>query len=278
MFSNKEILVVDSDPRTLRVLKDVLIRNGFVVHFAHNCQRAMQLTARNKPDLILCDVRLEDMDALTFMKEVKETPSLSSIPFVFMAAQGQGCDKVSALEAGAEDFVTLPFDDTEFIARLKVVLRRTNKTRVATLTPNDAIKGDLKDINLIDLVQLLDMGKKTAVIQLEGMGKEGRVYVENGRVVHAISGRLFGKEGLFDLFTIAEGNFLVHLHVSSKIRTINETSTNLLIEVMHRLDQQGIRPAVSNAGSEEDSPKMLLYSEGIKELFEKGVIEEQGKS
>lgn len=279
MFHNTKILVVDSDAQTLRVVKEALIQNGFVVHFAHHFTRAVQVASKHKPDLVLSRFRLEQANGLDFMEQLKRVTETRSIPVVFMTDSEHPSDKVHALEAGAEDFIALPFDVTEFIARLKVVLRRPKQGRVTTLSPADGIKGDLKDINLIDLIQLFDMGQKTAVIQLEGGGKKGRIYFENGALVHAISGRLFGKEGLFDLFTIEEGSFLVHLHMPSKIHTIEEASTQLVMEAMHRLDQQGILVAtMDKAGLKKETANMFLYTESIKELFEQGVIEEQGRT
>lgn len=279
MFHNTKILVVDSDAQTLRVVKEALIQNGFVVHFAHHFARAVQVASKHKPDLVLSRFRLAQANGLHFMEQLKRVTETRLIPVVFMTDSEGSSDKVHALEAGAEDFITLPFNVTEFIARLNVVLRRSKQSRITTLSPKDGIKGELKDINLIDLIQLFDMGKKTAVIEVEGSGKKGHIYFEKGALVHAVSGRLFGKEGLFDLFTIEEGRFLVHLHVPSKIRTIQETSTNLVMEAMHRLDQKGI-PATTpgETGLTEKTANMFLYTESIKELFEQGVIEEQGST
>ncbi|MDX1762879.1 MAG: DUF4388 domain-containing protein [bacterium] len=279
MFQNTKVLVVDDDDQTLRVVKEALIQNGFVVHFANHFARAVQVAAKHKPDLVLSRFRLGEARGLRFMEQLKRVSETRYIPVVFMTATERPSDKVHALEAGAEDFITLPFDTTEFMARLNVVLRRSKQNRVTTLSPADGIKGDLKDINLIDLIQLFDMGRKTAVIQVEGQGKQGRIYFENGALVHAISGKLFGKEGLFDLFTIEAGRFLVHLHIPSKIRTIQEASTKLVMEAMHRLDQKrGPEGKEDETDLQEGTANTFLYTESIKELFEQGVIEEQGKT
>jgi len=274
MIQNKAILIVDSENHTLRILKDLLIENGFVVYFAPNCTLAMQIAIKDLPDLILSEIVLEDMDGREFMKTMHHAPETSEIPFIFLTSRTLPTDKVSALDAGAEDYLTKPFNETELLARIHVVLRRYDKRPVTALTEEEGIKGDLKDINLIDFVQLFDMGRKTATLEIAGEDREGRIYFEGGEIIHAVSGKLFGKEALYDLFAIQEGSFMVHLNVSSQIRTIQEGSTNLMMEIMHHLDEQGIHPVVS--GSEKRTPpeRSSLHNEGIRELFEKGVIEE----
>ncbi|NOY53975.1 MAG: response regulator transcription factor [Deltaproteobacteria bacterium] len=274
MIQNKAILIVDSENHTLRILKDLLIGNGFVVYFAPNCALAMQIAIKDLPDLILSEIVLEDMDGREFMKTVHNAPETSEIPFIFLTSRTLLSDKVSALDAGAEDYITKPFNETELLARVHVVLRRYNRRPVTALTEEDGIKGDLKDINLVDFVQLFDMGRKTATIEISGEDREGRIYFEGGELIHAVSGKRFGKEALYDLFAVREGSFIVHLNVSSRIRTIQEGSTNLMMEIMHRLDEQGIHPVVSGPEKRTPPERSSLHNEGIRELFEKGVIEE----
>lgn len=275
MLFRNEILIVDSDTHTLRIVKDALLQNGFVAHFAQNCELAVQVCTKNRPGLVLSEMALQDMDGLEFMRMVQNTSDIGQIPFIFLTSRTLIGDKVSALEAGADDYITKPFNENELVARIKAVLRRTNRSRMSVLTRDDGIKGSLKEINLIDLIQLFDMGRKTAVIQVEGMGKEGRVYFEAGAVVHAVCGKLFGKEALFEILLISEGTFLIHLNVGSKIRTIDVSSTNLIMETMYRFDEDKLTaPPSWEPASPAPSPQDLLHSEGIKELFEKGIIEE----
>jgi CRP/FNR family cyclic AMP-dependent transcriptional regulator len=275
MFFNNQILVIERDPHTLRIIKNALLQNEFIVHFASNCELAMQIAIKNKPDLILCEVALEDMDGREFMRMVHKTPEIQDTPFIFLTSRTLIKDKISALEAGADDYITKPFNETELVARIKSVIRRVGRNKISSLVKDDGIKGNLQDINLLDLIQLFDMGRKTAVIQVEGDEKKGRVYFETGEVVHAVCDNLFGKEALFEILSIGKGTFLIHLHINSKIRTIDGSPTNLIIEAMNRFDEERISPPGSWHNSEtEASPTNSLYKEGIKELFEKGVIEE----
>lgn len=278
MNISNEILVADSDIHTLRIVKDALLQVGFVVHFAQSCELAMQLAVKNKPDLVLAEINLSDMDGREFMRMVQKTPEISYLPFIFLTSRTLIHDRVATLEAGADDYITKPFNENELVARIKAVLRRSSRSRMSTLTGEDGIKGKLKDIHLIDLIQLLDMGRKTAVVQVGGEGKEGSVFFDGGEVIHAVCGRLLGKEALFELLSIQDGTFVIHLHVTSKIRSIHLSATNLVMEAMCRFDEN----RTSMTGSTEKiealpDPGRFLQSDGIKELFEKGIIEEYRK-
>ncbi len=279
MHFDHEILIAESDVTTLKILKEILIQEGFIVHFAGNGRLGHELALKNRPDLILSEIELPDQNGRKFMKRIHDIPELGETPFIFLTSSPDPENKIAVLEAGAEDCITKPFNETELITRIKVVLKRCNKAGICALNKEDGIKGDLKDINLIDLIQLFDMGHKTAVIQVEGRERRGRIYFEDGKPVHAVSGRHFGKEALHTLLSIREGTFLIHLQITSKIRTLHDTPTNLIMEAMYRFDQEGTPyPPVSRKERPESPEDQLLYSDGIKELFEKGVIEEKRKS
>ncbi len=278
MFVNREILIVDSDVNALRVLKNMLIESGFIVHFACDGDLALRLAIRHQPDLIVCDACLPDMEGRELMARVHQRPEGSGVPFILLTPATDVRLKVAALEAGAEDCLEKPFDETELTARIHVVLRRSAKTCQRPLKPDEAIRGKLVDLSLIDLAQLFHMGRKTAVIQVEGAQTQGQIYFEAGELVHAVAGTHIGRDAILKLFAIHEGIFFVHLNVGSKVRTIYDTLTKLIMESACRLDESAEQTPVAP----EKIPKAIglnrsPFSEGIKELFEKGVIEQFGK-
>jgi DNA-binding response OmpR family regulator len=278
MFVNREILIVDSDFSALKALKNALIENGFIVHFAHDGDLALRLAIRHQPDLILCDASLPDMEGRELMERAHKEPEGAGIPFILLTPATDVNIKVAALEAGADDCMEKPIDETELIARIHVVLRRTAKTCRPTLKQDEAIRGKLVDLSLIDLAQLFHMGRKTAVIQVEGEQTEGQIYFEAGDLVHAVAGTRIGRDAILELFAIQDGTFFVHLHVGSKVRTIYDSPTKLIMELACRLDEAGGQPRVTSVkGPKASQLNRSPFSEGIKELFEKGVIEQFGK-
>ncbi len=119
---NAKILVVDDD-QELRDLVDTILRGaGFDVLLASNGREGLQKVYRDRPDLILLDVQMQEMDGHTMCQRVREMGS--EIPIIILSAFGDAVNKVLGLEEGADDYVAKPFESRELIARINAVLRR----------------------------------------------------------------------------------------------------------------------------------------------------------
>ena len=115
------ILVVDDEVAIQRFLRSVLIAEGFSVNIADNGSAALSATAMFKPDIILLDLGLPDMDGVEVIKHIREW---SSVPIIVLSVREQEDDKVMALDSGADDYLTKPFSMAELMARVRVALRR----------------------------------------------------------------------------------------------------------------------------------------------------------
>ncbi len=135
----KNILVVDDEPKITQVVRDYLERAGYAVQVAYDGKTAFSHARTDKPDLIVLDLGLPQMDGLDFTRELRK---FSEAPIIMLTARSDESDKLIGLELGADDYVTKPFSPKELVARVRVVLRRTaNATgvhsdiiRVADLT------------------------------------------------------------------------------------------------------------------------------------------------
>jgi len=114
------ILVVEDDPGILRALKTNLTRHGFDVETAETGARALDTYSRYRPDLILLDLGLPDIDGTAVIREVR---AQSGTPIVVLSVRGAERDKVEALDLGADDYLTKPFGVEELLARVRVALR-----------------------------------------------------------------------------------------------------------------------------------------------------------
>ena len=114
------ILAVDDDPHILRAIQQNLAAHGFTVHTAATGEEALQLYQRQRPDLLLLDLGLPDLDGLAIIKRIREQ---SELPIVVHSARGEELDKVRALDLGADDYLTKPFGLAELQARVRVALR-----------------------------------------------------------------------------------------------------------------------------------------------------------
>ena len=117
------ILVVEDEPNIRELLATSLRYAGFEVHVAANGATALRLAATHKPDLVVLDVMLPDMDGFTVTRKLRDSGQI--LPIVFVTARDSVEDKVKGLTVGGDDYVTKPFSLEEVIARIRAVLRRT---------------------------------------------------------------------------------------------------------------------------------------------------------
>ncbi|MDQ0732440.1 response regulator [Arthrobacter sp. B1I2] len=118
----KRILVVDDEPQLLRAMQINLRAEGYAVSVASNGTEALRLAASNPPDVIVLDLGLPDMDGADVIRGIR---GWSELPIVVLSARQGSTDKVEALDAGADDYVTKPFGLDELLARLRAVERRS---------------------------------------------------------------------------------------------------------------------------------------------------------
>ena len=121
------ILVVDDEPRYLRLLEANLRTEGYEVITAKDGGNVLELFAANPVDLILLDILLPGMDGFTICQRIRQ---FSSVPIIMLTAKGEEQDRVRGLDVGADDYLVKPFSVTELLARVRAVLRRAQSSEV----------------------------------------------------------------------------------------------------------------------------------------------------
>ena len=134
------ILLVDDENAILRFLKTVLDSKEFCVQKAENGRLAIAAAAAFRPDLILLDLGLPDMDGIEVIKRIREW---SKVPIIVVSVRDREDDKVMALDAGADDYLTKPFGVGELLARIRAALRRTLPHAPETVYRIDDLEVDL---------------------------------------------------------------------------------------------------------------------------------------
>lgn len=120
----ERILVVDDEPRFVRLVEANLQTEGFEVLKAKNGPQAIDMTVSEKPDLILLDVMMPEMDGFVVCERIRE---FSTIPIIMLTAKGDEEHKVRGLNLGADDYIIKPFSANELLARVRAVLRRAQR-------------------------------------------------------------------------------------------------------------------------------------------------------
>jgi two-component system, OmpR family, KDP operon response regulator KdpE len=125
MANRPDILVVDDEAQILRVLKASLVARGYDVRTTRNGFEALDEVQQKRPDLMILDLVMPDMSGLEVCRQIRDH---DRFPILVLSAKGAEGDKVAALDAGADDYVTKPFGIEELLARVRAVLRRLPST------------------------------------------------------------------------------------------------------------------------------------------------------
>ena len=120
-----KILVADDEQNVVELLRLYLEKEDFAVITANDGEEALAKFTPENPDLVLLDVMMPKLDGWQVLREIRKK---SNTPIIMLTAKGETFDKVLGLELGADDYVVKPFDSKEIVARIKAVLRRTDKT------------------------------------------------------------------------------------------------------------------------------------------------------
>jgi len=125
-MAGKKVLIVDDDIKTVELVKLYLMRDGYQVLTAYDGIEALRLARENRPDLVVLDLMLPDIDGLEVCRILRHE---SDVPIIMLTARSTDQDKLTGLGLGADDYVTKPFSPKELAARVQAVLRRLPRER-----------------------------------------------------------------------------------------------------------------------------------------------------
>jgi len=141
------ILVIDDEPQILRALKTILTARQFRISTAVRGRDGLTIAAAEQPDLIILDMSLPDIEGIQVCKELREW---TQTPIIILSVRESEKDKVAALDAGADDYLTKPFGIEEFLARVRVALR--HKTQAAGGTKHSIVHAGRLEVDLAGFI------------------------------------------------------------------------------------------------------------------------------
>ena len=135
------IFIVEDEPSIAQTVQFTLEDEGFATQHFSTGNTCIEALAHQNPSLVLLDVGLSDGSGFEFFRKIRE---LTEAPIIYLTARGDEVDRVVGLEMGADDYIVKPFSLRELVARVRVVLRRTNSTKTNPTTNNQAANPALK--------------------------------------------------------------------------------------------------------------------------------------
>ena len=138
---SRKVLVVDDEKLIVKGIRFNLEQDGMEVDCAYDGEEAVEKAKEKHYDIILLDLMLPKMDGLEVCQQIRE---FSNVPIVMLTAKGEDMDKILGLEYGADDYITKPFNILEVKARIKAIMRRTERQTEERPEGRQIVKGDMK--------------------------------------------------------------------------------------------------------------------------------------
>ncbi len=239
-MAKQHLLLVDGDPKSLRVMEVSLKKAGFSVTTAADGRDALGKCLISPPDLILSDTKMPEMDGFELCRQLKQDERFKATPFIFLTGQKSVEYKVKGLELGVEDYLTKPIYIKEIVTRVKILLQKKEKERLERKDQKASFAGNLSDMGVVDLVQTLEMGKKSGALRIDAKnGQSAAVYFREGKILDCEVGKLCGESAFYKLLNWQEGEFAIEFKPVEREERIALPTQGLLMEGMRRIDDWG---------------------------------------
>lgn len=226
------ILLADRDTSLITALEARLTSVGFQVVSVGDGEQAMAAARRLPVAAVIANMRLPKKDGTTLLLELRRDAQLGDIPVFLLSESASPNDVTRGLELGAEDVLLRPFSLDGLLIKLRRVLDRRSHTA------ESAMRGQLRFLPLVELLQTLMMGGRTAWIHITSSAEDGMVQVRGGRIVAAELGAAWeGVEALYTMVDLDDGRFSVHFGDLDRTN-IQGNSEFLLLEALRRRDER----------------------------------------
>jgi len=236
MANDVKLLVVDDNPMVLGLLQQALAPLAQVVT-ASDAADALLKAVDNPPELLVCDYRLPGMDGKQLVEKLRSRPATAGFSTVLMASKADIAERLSPQDA-ADDYLEKPFFLKDATRRIKRMIDRIALEKMAKTAPSDGVvRGNLAQMNVIDLMQSLEMGRKSCQLSLSNEGDKCEVFFVEGQVKHATYGSLLGDPAVFKVLRWTGGAFQLDFEGRTDQETTQLNTQGLLMEGLRLLDE-----------------------------------------
>jgi len=236
MSANVKVLLVDDNPMVLGMLQHALSSMA-EVKTASDGPDALLKAVDDPPDLLVSDYRMPGMDGRQLMEKLKSRTSTAGIAIILLATKSDITERLSAQDP-VDDYLEKPFFLKEATHRIKKVIDKIALEKMAKSVSSDCIvRGNLSQMNVIDLVQSLEMGRKSCLLTLKNDPDRCQMYFREGQVMHATYGELSGNEAVFKVLRWTGGNFQIDFEAKTAEESTTLNTQGLLMEGLRLLDE-----------------------------------------
>lgn len=245
-----QVLFVDDDRAFLQVIRDLFVswsEDAWQVYCAESADEALGILKTRKIDLIVVDVNMPVLDGIQFIRILnRRYPHLKKAVITGFATEEK---RSTCLTEGAELFIEKP----RSADGLKSVF--TMLCELVSWTPQKGFQGVLRQVGLYDVIQMECLGRNSSILEIHNRQIRGRIYIEDGKIVHATAGDTVGHDAFQKLLSLASGEFQLQPFEPPSERTIEGSWEFLLMEAARVRDETASQaPAIKTAAKPEPSP------------------------
>jgi len=243
------VLIVDDEEELLFGLSAFLSRGGWEVLTAKNSEEALSILKTQPVDIIVTDIRMPGESGLTFLQQLKS--ERKDLKTVVMTAKGSPEMEREVVSLGADAYLEKPFDLDYFLRILNKVLA------------SRGFRGVIQELTLMDILQLLAYESGTALVEVSSPEGTGKIWIKDGKVVHAEIGDVMGTQAFERILSLEGGTFAVKRGVETDKQTIYESVDSLLLRTISASEE-----AEFNESAQSIEEWSLLSSFQIEEVPE----------
>jgi DNA-binding response OmpR family regulator len=248
MNKGLQVLLVDDNPVILKLLVESLSAEANVYSFA-GASDALRRAEKCLPDLIISDYRMPGLSGLELLSKLRI--SFPQVSVVMMASRADISGPLAGSSPLVEEFIEKPFFIEEAVMRIKRVLDRLSVSKATREGANStSVRGTLAQMSVVDLLQTLDIGRKTCRLVLTHQAEHSEMQFHDGQLVHATMGGLTGESVVYKVAAWSEGAFKIDFERVECPRTITHSTQSVLLEALRLFDE-----AQRDGESEESEAK-----------------------
>lgn|GEM_PF-1729564 len=246
------ILIADREKEAASQLGEALKKKGYAVIYTYDGSNSIEVVITHLPDLVFYDSALPLIHYKKFIQIIRSNPRTMHIPVIVV---GRATEKIG-FSTLTESRVNKPYDINAVVTMVENIFHKID-TADMLKTSNKAFEGKLSEISLPDLIQVFAINRKSGVLNIKGERLSGNIYLRNGEIIHASTGKVYGEKAFFRLLGVNEGDFVFQPDVLSEQISIRSSLDNLIMEGMRQLDET--RRLISE-GLKEDAYYVVVES------------------
>lgn len=241
-MARAKVLVADDNPLVLRILQTALFSLGCEVITATDGADALLKTLDNQPNLIFSDYDMPIMDGTQLYRKLQGYSVHRDVPFVLLATRADFETQIWQLDIVPEERIEKPFYVADVKRRAKSMLARLQQQRLESMQlENGVMAGRLEDMSPIDLIQSLEIGRKSGALTLESHWGSAILYFHEGQIYDAEADNALGEGVVYRVLDWNKGEFRIDFRAHSDRHTVNNSTQNLLMEGLRLMDEARVQ-------------------------------------